>query len=150
LQEFARIFTHQIFLSGLAAYMTSQTVKIIVGIVRTRQFSLWDLLFVQGGLPSSHSSTVVSVTTSIFILEGASNLFILSLLFSFIVLIDAAGVRWETGKQTRLLNRVLKSEQLELNFKEKLVENMGHTPVEVISGSVVGIAIAILVNLIRN
>jgi acid phosphatase family membrane protein YuiD len=144
------IFTHQVFITGLASYMVSQSVKLLVGIVKTRQFSLYDLLFVQGGLPSSHSSTVASVTAAIFLLEGASNLFMLSLLFTFIVLIDAAGVRWETGKQTRLLNRILKDGQLPLEFKEKLVSNMGHTPVEVILGSVVGIGIAVIIHLVMG
>lgn len=150
MQALYRILTHQLFLTGFLAYMTSQVIKIVIGIIRTRTFSLHDLLFVQGGIPSSHSSTVVSATTCIYLLEGPSNLFFLALLITFIVLIDASGVRRETGKQSRLLNRILKEKHSDMNFREELVENMGHTPLEVISGSVVGIVVAVLINLILS
>ncbi len=148
MQALYQIITHQFFVTGFLAYMTSQVIKIIIGIIRTRHFSLHDLLFVQGGIPSSHSATVVSATTCIYLLEGPTNLFFLALLITFIVLIDASGVRRETGKQSRLMNRILQEKHTDMEFREELVENMGHTPLEVISGSIVGIIIAILINLI--
>jgi uncharacterized protein len=141
------IITNKIFISGLFSYITSQAIKISIGIVKTKRFSLWDLIFVQGGFPSSHSAAVVSATCAILFLEGPTSTFMLAVLFTFIVLIDATGVRWETGKQSRLLNEIIKNNNLVINeFKGKFVENIGHTPIQIFGGSIVGAIVAVIIH----
>ncbi len=141
------IISNKIFISGLFSYITSQTIKISIGIIKTKRFSLWDLIFVQGGFPSSHSASVVSATSAILFFEGPTSTFMLAVLFTFIVLIDATGVRWETGKQARLLNEIMRNNDLVIKeFKDKFVENIGHTPLQILGGSIVGVIVAIIIH----
>ena len=95
-----------------------------------------------GGMPSSHSAVVTSLMTAIGISEGLSSpLFAVSFVFSFIVMYDAAGVRRAAGKQARVLNQIIESEGKNINIQEKLVEFLGHTPVEVFCGAITGIVL---------
>jgi acid phosphatase family membrane protein YuiD len=147
LETLYSIISNKIFIAGLFSYISSQTIKITIGIIKTRRFSLWDLIFVQGGFPSSHSATVVSVTSSILLLEGPTTTFMLALLITFIILIDATGVRWETGKQSRLLNEIIRNNDLVIKeFKGKFVENIGHTPLQIFGGSIVGVIVAVVIH----
>jgi acid phosphatase family membrane protein YuiD len=98
-----------------------------------------------GGMPSSHTACVTSLATSIGVSEGfGTPLFALSAVFCFIVMYDAAGVRRAAGKQARVLNKIIESDGQNINIQEKLVELLGHSPVEVLVGVIVGIAFGLL------
>ena len=92
-------------------------------------------------MPSSHSAVVTSITTLIGKNEGVdSAIFALSLIFSFIVMYDAAGVRRAAGKQARLLNKIIDTPGLSgIQVTERLVEVLGHTPMQVFVGALIGI-----------
>lgn len=97
-----------------------------------------------GGMPSSHSAFVMALSTSIGRLQGwASPLFAIAISYAFVVMYDAAGVRRAAGKQAEILNIMLKDLAEHKGFKEeRLKELLGHTPVEVIIGGVLGVIIA--------
>ena len=97
-------------------------------------------------MPSSHSAVVSSLATLIGKNEGFnSSLFALSLIFAFVVMYDAAGVRRAAGKQATLLNKIVNTPGLSmLQVQEKLVEVLGHTPKQVFVGAIIGIIAGII------
>jgi len=98
-----------------------------------------------GGMPSSHSAVVTSLMTAIGLSEGFNSpVFAVSFVFSFIVMYDAAGVRRAAGKQAQILNQLINSKQVKVDTNEKLKELLGHTPVEVFAGAVLGIITGII------
>lgn len=123
-----------------------QLFKLLYDIIKEKRFNFKRILQA-GGMPSSHSAVVVSLTTMIAKAEGiASPLFGVSLIFAFIVMYDAAGVRRAAGKQAKLLNKIVETPGLSgVEVSEKLVEVLGHTPVQVIVGAVIGLAVGIII-----
>jgi acid phosphatase family membrane protein YuiD len=99
-----------------------------------------------GGMPSSHAALVSSLTTSIGVSYGFdSALFAVTLVFSLIVLFDAQGVRYSSGKQAEILNKMLDDIYWKKRLDEKeLKEFLGHTPVEVFAGIALGIIVSLL------
>ena len=98
-------------------------------------------------MPSSHSAVVTVLATLIGKQEGIqSPLFALAVVFAFIVMYDAAGIRRAAGKQAIILNKILETPGLTtVEVQEKLIEALGHTPVQVFVGALVGIIAGILV-----
>lgn len=117
---------------------------------------LWDLIFEHkfnfkrilgaGGMPSSHSAVVTTLTTMIAREYGIeSPMFAISAIFSAIVMYDAAGVRRAAGKQAQLLNKIVETPGLTgVQMSERLVEVLGHTPTQVIVGAVIGILVGLI------
>ena len=106
---------------------------------------IWDFsrIFGSGGMPSSHSATVICITTMLGKHLGAnSEIFSLSLIFSLIVMYDAAGVRRAVGKQAHIINDIIKNQRL--SNKEKLQEMTGHTPFQVVAGALIGFIVGII------
>ena len=108
----------------------------------------WARLIQTGGMPSSHASTVVSLSTGVWLLKGTSSIeFAISMVFSSIVLYDATGIRRQAGKHAKALNRLVESiekkDGIEI-ISEELKEFLGHTPIEVFWGSVLGVIIGLL------
>ena len=97
-------------------------------------------------MPSSHSAVVVSLATLIGKDCGVDTpLFAIALLFAFVVMYDAAGVRRAAGKQARLLNKIVQTPGLSgLEVQEKLVEVLGHTPIQVFVGALIGLAVGLI------
>ena len=117
-----------------------QVFKVIWDLITLKQFNFKRILGA-GGMPSSHSAVVTSLATLIGKSEGiTSPIFALSVVFSFIVMYDAAGIRRAAGKQARLLNKIINTPGLtNLQVQEKLVEVLGHTPIQVFVGALIGI-----------
>ena len=117
-----------------------QLFKLLHDLVKTKKFNFKRIMGA-GGMPSSHSAVVTGVATLIGKYEGVGTpLFALSFLFAFIVMYDACGVRRAAGKQATLLNKLVETPGLsEVQVTEKLVEVLGHTPVEVFVGAMIGI-----------
>lgn len=110
-----------------------QLFKLIWDLVTTKKLNLKRLMGA-GGMPSSHSAVVVALATMIGRNQGiTSPIFALSVIFAFVVMYDACGVRRETGKQAHILNEIIKSPGLtSVEVSEKLVELVGHTPFQVL------------------
>lgn len=99
-----------------------------------------------GGMPSSHSAVVASLAALVGKYEGVdSAIFAVALIFAFIVMYDAAGVRRAAGKQAKLLNRIIETPGLSsLEVQERLVEVLGHTPIQVFVGALIGAMVGII------
>lgn len=123
-----------------------QLFKFIYDLVKSKKFN-FKRLMQAGGMPSSHSGVVISLTTMIGKNVGINlPLFAVALIFSFIVMYDAAGVRRAAGKQAKLLNKIVETPGLtSLQVSERLVEVLGHTPVQVIVGAAIGVIVGLLV-----
>lgn len=134
-----------VFASVLTAWFTAQTIKVIIGIIKEKRFNFkW---FVgTGGMPSSHAAAVSAMSTAIGLQYGVdSPIFALSLLFTIIVIFDAQGVRRASGKQAEILNRILDDIYWKKQIQEdRLKELLGHTPLQVIAGIIVGIFVVFL------
>lgn len=105
---------------------------------------VWDIerILGAGGMPSSHSAIAVSLATMIGKNVGWDTpIFALSVIFSLIVMYDAAGVRRAVGKQARILNDILNNQKL--SNAEKLQEMTGHTPIQVVAGALIGIIVGL-------
>ena len=121
-----------------------QCMKIIIELIKNKKLNLRRIVG-SGGMPSSHSAFVCSLATTIGITEGVSSpLFAMAVALSAIVMYDAAGVRRAAGKQAKILNQIIGSEGENIDVHEKLIELLGHTPLEVYVGAFVGIVMAFL------
>ena len=135
-------------ISAIASWLLAQIVKVFTGMFKERKFSITTLLFSTGGMPSSHAAVVCGLSTSSVILNGIGSPFsAICIVLSIIVMIDASGVRYETGKQAQILNKLMKElfspENTPAEFNTKLKELVGHTPIQVVMGALLGIACAI-------
>ncbi len=121
-----------------------QLFKLIYDLVTTKKFN-FKRIMQAGGMPSSHSAVVIALTTMVAKSEGINSpLFGISLIFSFIVMYDAAGVRRAAGKQAKLLNKIVETPGLSgVEVSEKLVEVLGHTPVQVLVGALIGLIVGL-------
>ena len=119
--------------------------KTIIDVVLNRSFNP-ERLVGSGGMPSSHSATVCALTTASGLEYGVGSFeFAISFVIAMVVMYDAMGVRRETGKQARLLNSLFSENILNLDgfiIQEKLKEYVGHTPVQVAAGAILGIGMA--------
>lgn len=98
-------------------------------------------------MPSSHSAVVTSLATMVGKSYGIdSAIFAVSLIFAFVVMYDAAGIRRAAGKQAKILNKIVETPGLTgVEVSEKLVEVLGHTPIQVLVGAMIGIVVGIIV-----
>ena len=121
-------------------WLLIQTYKLISDLITTRQFNFKRILGA-GGMPSSHSAVVTSLATMVGKSEGLNSpMFGIATIFAFIVMYDATGVRRAAGKQAKILNKIVNTPGLtKEQDSEKLVETLGHTPVQVFVGAAIGI-----------
>lgn len=139
---------NDILLAGILSWLTAQVVKTILYAVINKEIDLSRLMG-DGGMPSAHSATVSAVMVMTGLLCGfGSPLFAVACIVAIIVMHDAMGVRLETGKQAKLLNEMVALfealGQPKLSMEKKLKEFVGHTPLQVIAGMLLGIAVAII------
>lgn len=147
---FADMFRNYCFMSAGIGWLLAQILKVLTGMFKERKFSLVALLFATGGMPSSHTACVVALTTAAIISYGFGSFeFAIAFFFAMVVMIDAMGVRRETGEQAKLLNRLVedffdpKKGFVSEDWK-KFKELVGHTPLQVLAGAGVGLLVPIL------
>lgn len=145
--RFGMLTTNPIIDCGLLAWFLAQLIKVILELVLLRK---WDpKRFVSsGGMPSSHSSLVMACTAAIGKLYGIQGpMFALSVILSAIVMYDACNVRRSAGDTAKLVNQILAHvEKLTAeDFAEDLKEVMGHTPLQVLMGALLGLGVGLLV-----
>jgi acid phosphatase family membrane protein YuiD len=141
-------FENPIFLSSVSSWLFSQLIKAVVVLLKSPGKSGREILATiawrTGGMPSSHSALVSAMTLSVAFKEGIqSNLFIVSFCFAMVVMRDAIGVRRSSGLQARTLNMLGRhtAEKLEIEY-HPVKEIQGHTPLEVVAGTLLGIFMA--------
>ena len=147
---FQELLSNPFLLIGLSSWFWAQLIKTIIHAIVTKSIDFTRLIG-DGGMPSGHSATVSSLATAAALVYGLGSFeFAMAFIFAIVVCKDAMGVRLETGKQAKLLNEFMdlfaKLEQ-PLSDQEKLKELVGHTPLQVCMGALLGIATGILCNL---
>ena len=122
-----------------------QLFKLIYDLCTTKKFNFKRIMGA-GGMPSSHSAVVFGLATLIGKYEGVSSpIFAVSFILAFVVMYDACGVRRAAGKQAALLNKLIETPGLTgVQVSEKLVEVLGHTPVEVFVGALIGLVVGLI------
>lgn len=144
MQDFGDILHNQALLVALAACLIAQALKLIIELGKNRKFNL-RVMVETGGMPSAHSALVTALATGVGQTTGwASTEFAIAVVFAVIVMYDAAGVRQAAGKQARVLNQIIDEFfHSEHHFnEERLKELLGHTPVQVIVGSILGVFVS--------
>lgn len=134
---------NKIILALLLAGFGAQLIKLVIFWFRHKKLS-WHDLVVTGGMPSSHSAFVISLATIIYLEEGLSTAFAISLVLALIVIRDAFGVRRTAGEEGLVINQILKKIKMKTNAHFAL----GHTPLQVLVGSVLGFVVSLLVYLL--
>ena len=139
--------SNQALIAGVLGAVIAQLIKFFTLLIRERRIDVRTLV-TTGWMPSSHTALVVGLATSVGLLEGFNSvIFDVSLVLAMVVMYDAAGVRRAAGKQARIINRIIFDLQHSLSFKEShLKELLGHTPLEVGGGAILGILVAFVLN----
>ena len=148
--DILNIFTNPVLLIRGCAWIVAQIAKTIINFIVTKRFS-FDRLVGDGGMPSGHSATVTALAVMCGLTEGfGSTEFGLAMIFAIVVMHDAMGVRREAGKHARSIISIVESlndyfsEHDDIIKTEKLKVLVGHTPLQVVVGSLLGAAIACL------
>ncbi|MGN0241270.1 MAG: divergent PAP2 family protein [Candidatus Weimeria sp.] len=142
---FTEIFSNRILIAGALGWLTAQVLKTIIFAITNHGIN-WSRLVGDGGMPSGHSATVTAIAVSCGLELGFdSPVFAVACFMAIIVMHDAMGVRRETGKQSQVLNHLVEVVYAKnLTPEEKLKEFVGHTPLQVFFGFLLGLCIAII------
>ena len=146
MREFFDMFKESVILTALIAWFIAQSLKVIFVCIKHKKIDFRRFIG-SGGMPSSHSSTVTALCVAVGLTEGFSSaVFAVSFILALVVMYDAAGVRRAAGQQAKILNKIIE-DWGKANYRDtekKLKELLGHTPVEVFAGALLGIAIALI------
>ena len=137
------ILSNKALLTALFARSLAQVIKLPLEYFVNRKWD-WEIIFSVGGMPSSHSALMAAVTWSIGLREGFDTpVFALAMAISMVVIYDAAGIRRQAGKHAEIINMIISELAAGHPLKEEqLREVLGHTPSQVLAGTVLGVLIA--------
>jgi acid phosphatase family membrane protein YuiD len=144
-EVFESMWHNHVLMVTLLAWAFAQTIKVSLGVLRTKRFDFrW--FIGTGGMPSAHAAGSSALAVVIGLDYGfGSVLFALAAVFAVVTMFDAQGVRRSSGKQASILNKILDDIYWKGKIEEdRLKELIGHTPIEVFMGSVIGILLAII------
>lgn len=143
----SELYHNRVFMAAVTGWFVAQILKTIIHMWFNRRF-VAERLVGSGGMPSSHSSTVCALVTATGIeFGGGSYEFAIAAIFAIIVMYDAMGVRRETGIQAKVLNEMMElftKMGKEMTAEDRLKEFVGHTPLQVLMGAILGVGIAVL------
>lgn len=142
---FSQLIQNRILITTICAWLIAQGFKVIIGLIVQKKLDFrW--FIGTGGMPSSHAAGAACLATAIGLEYGFNSVyFALAASFAIVVMFDAQGVRRATGKQARILNKITEDIYWQGRIDEaRLREFIGHTPIEVIAGFLLGIIIALL------
>lgn len=146
MRYFEELFDNRIFFIVLFAWLFSCVLKGIIECIKNKKMN-FGRFFGPGGMPSSHSTIVSSLAVCVGVYEGFdSAVFVVCCALALIVMYDASGIRRAAGEQAKMINMIVDAwEERDPILKEKkLKELLGHTPVEVLGGAILGITVAIV------
>lgn len=147
MKNYVEFFTgNHIINVALVSWFGAQALKIVYNYIKIRKLDL-RLFFSSGSMPSSHSALVIGTTTAVARVAGMQSIsFAIAAVFSCIVMYDATGVRRAAGEQAKILNYMMEhwEETSPEMFQKELKELIGHTPMEVASGAVLGFIIGLV------
>lgn len=139
------ILGNSVLNAALVSWFIAQFAKVIIVLIIEKKINFKKFIEA-GGMPSSHSALVVALTTEVAQKHGFdSTLFAMAAVFSLVVMYDAAGVRRAAGRQAKALNKLIEEFYVERpRVDERLKELLGHTPIEVLVGAMLGLVIGII------
>lgn len=151
---FQQIFSNYYLNMSLLCWFTAQVLKVVIDLLVNRKFD-YERLIGSGGMPSSHSALVCGLATAVFLKFGFQSFqFAIAAVFAFVVMYDAMGVRRAAGEQAKTINTMVNwyifheragGEEPPPDAPQKMLKELiGHTPVEVISGAILGIVLVLL------
>ncbi len=132
---------------ALSAWVIAQVAKFFITLILNRDELSLGVLVSSGGMPSSHTATVCALTTAVVLEQGlGSTMFAICGVLSFIVMYDATGVRRSAGEQAQTLNQLITHlfDQKQIPIDTTVKEILGHTPLQVIIGAILGICIPLI------
>ncbi|MFI3177323.1 MAG: divergent PAP2 family protein [Eubacteriales bacterium] len=139
---------NKIFIASFFSWIIAQLLKAIIHTLLSKKF-VPERLVGSGGMPSSHSSTVCALATSTGILYGGGSFeFAMAIVFAIVIMHDAIGVRREAGNHAKILNELMERllhPDTNITPQERLKEFVGHTPLQVFAGAILGILIAVVI-----
>ena len=142
--DILQLLNNQVLVNSLLAWAAAQIIKTILYAAVHRQVDL-HRLFGDGGMPSGHSATVTAMATTAALEYGLdSPIFAITAIFGIVVMHDAMGVRREAGKHAEVLNNLIASLNQDVPPEEVLKEFLGHTPLQVCFGALLGFGVALL------
>ena len=148
MQFFSDLFSNKILVASFFGWLSAQVLKTIIYVLVNKEFNA-ERLTGDGGMPSSRSATVMALVTSTFWYHGAGSFeFAIAGVLALIVMHDAMGVRRETGIQAKVINNMMDWFQeldSDIPVEEKLKEFVGHTPLQVLFGAILGVVVGIIV-----
>jgi acid phosphatase family membrane protein YuiD len=148
MQFFNDLLNNKILVAAFFGWLSAQVLKTIIYVLVNKEFNP-ERLTGDGGMPSSHSATVMALVTSTFWYHGAGSFeFAIAGVLALIVMHDAMGVRRETGIQAKVINNMMDWFQKldsDIPVEEKLKEFVGHTPLQVLFGAILGVVVGIIV-----
>ena len=141
------LLQNQILICGCLGWGIAQILKTIIYAGINKKID-WKRLFGDGGMPSGHSATVTAMAVRSLLIYGVESFeFAVTFMLAIIVMHDAMGVRQETGKQAKIIKDLasfMESLGRDITDEEKLKEFVGHTPLQVIAGAIIGVLVALL------
>lgn len=141
MNDFREILQNTPLWAAILAWAAAQGIKILLTLLVEKKFDASRIVGT-GGMPSSHSSFTMALSFSIGKYHGFdSPLFAIAMIFSFVTMYDAQGIRRAAGKQAEILNMLILEHKIP--DVEELKELLGHTPLEVAAGALLGIAIGL-------
>lgn len=136
--------SNTILLAALTAWAAAQLLKVLINAITIKDWD-WSRLMGDGGMPSGHSATVAALATASLIQYGLSSFqFAVTAILAIVVMHDARGVRLEAGKHAKSINELFALMGKPTAPEELLQELLGHTPLQVAVGAVLGIGVALL------
>ena len=137
---------YKYLLTPFLIWFCIQTFKVFYDLVKTKKFNFKRIMGA-GGMPSSHSAVVTCLATMVGKSQGIETpIFAVSVVFAFVVMYDAAGIRRAAGKQAKLLNKIIETPWLSgVQVSERLGELLGHTPTQVVVGAIIGIIVGLII-----
>ena len=141
-----------LLVSSVSAWIFAQIAKVIVNLCKRDRPRINSFLFGTGGMPSSHSAVVCALMTAAIFQYGFTSFeFAVSGVFAVVVIRDATGVRFEAGEQAKFLNQMIAEGSEDIPERdEKFKERLGHTPLQVFFGSLLGVAVGVIFAFIYN
>ena len=144
------LVTNRFLITGVSSWAVAQVLKTIIHFIIYKKFDI-SRLFGDGGMPSGHSATVTSIAVAAALFYGTGSFeFAIAAILAIIVCHDAMGVRLETGKQAVIINELVKAFNIlsaqDLSEEVKLKEFVGHTPIQVLAGMLIGVLNALVMH----
>ena len=141
---FTALVQNHLLINALASWLIAQLVKVLLYALVNRRLD-WKRLFGDGGMPSGHSATVTALAATAALECGLdSPAFAISTILAVIVMHDATGVRRQAGENAKAINELMEALNSDMAPEDKLQELLGHTPLQVFFGALIGLTAALL------